>query len=203
MEPNKLIAHFAQHNITVEYVPTILEASKLLHSYIQDGASVGIGGSKTLQDWGIIDQLRQRKIDFLDRFVPGLLLHELSNIFQRSLQADVYVSSVNAITENGELVCVDKNGNRVAALLYGPKKVIILVGKNKVVSNLNEAFHRIRTIAGPSNAKRLNLSTPCVSTGVCMNCDHPQRLCNLEVVIKGQADPSRMIVILVDEEGGF
>lgn len=203
MDNNILIQTYAKHNITLKIFSTIQEMTHYLQSLIQDGQKVGIGGSKTLNDWGIVDQLRLRDIQFLDRFIPGLTPLDLSEIFRQSLSADVYLSSVNAMTEDGELVCMDKNGNRTAALLYGPKKVILVIGKNKLVKNLNAAFKRIRTIAGPANARRYNLATPCVSTGICMNCDHPQRLCYAEVIIRGQADPSRMIVLLVEEEGGF
>ncbi len=203
MDFEKLKQQYALHNINLEYYPTIIEVKARVQALIQDNQVVGVGGSTTLSAWGIIDELRARSIQFLDRFVPGITTVELNEIFHQSLNADIYLSSVNAMTENGELLCMDKNGNRVAALLYGPKKVILVVGKNKLVKNLDEAFNRIRTIAGPANARRLNLSTPCVSTGVCMQCDHPQKLCNIEVIIKGQADISRMTLLLVDEAGGF
>jgi len=203
MDTQKLKQIYALHHITLELISSIDEARARVQALIQDGQVVGVGGSATLNTWGIIEDLRARQIHFLDRFVPGITPQALHKVFHDSLLADVYLSGVNAMTEEGELVCMDKNGNRTAALLYGPKKVIIVVGKNKLVKNLDEAFHRIRTIAGPANAKRLNLTTPCVETGVCMNCNHPQKLCNMEVIIKGQADPDRMIVLLVDEEGGF
>lgn len=203
MDIKKLKEKYALHHINLEYIPTIAEAKLRVQALISDDQVVGIGGSTTLNAWGIVDDLRQRKIHFLDRFVPELTVQELHEIFHQSFNADVYLSSVNAMTEEGELVCIDKNGNRTAALLYGPKKVILVVGKNKLVKNLDEAFHRLRTVASPANARRYNLPTPCVETGVCMDCALPQRLCNMEIIIKGQADPTRMTILLVDEEGGF
>lgn len=203
MDFQKLKDKYAVHHINLEYCPTIADAKVRVQEMIQDDQVVGIGGSTTLNAWGIVDDLRNRKIHFLDRFVAGITPAQLSDVFHQSFNADVYLSSVNAMTEDGELVCIDKNGNRVGALLYGPKKVILVVGKNKLVKNLDEAFNRLRTVAGPANARRYNLTTPCVTTGVCMDCDHPQRLCNMEIIIKGQADPSRMTLLFVDEEGGF
>ncbi len=203
MDFQKLKDKYAVHHINLEYFSTINEAKARVQELIHDGQVVGIGGSTTLNAWGIVDDLRNRQIQFLDRFVPGITPTQLNDIFHQSFNADVYLSSVNAMTEDGELVCIDKNGNRIAALLYGPKKVILVVGKNKLVKNLDEAFNRLRTVAAPANARRYNLTTPCVSTGVCMDCDHPQRLCYAEIIIKGQADPSRMTLLFVNEDGGF
>lgn len=203
MEIQKLKEQYGRHHINLEYYPTIAEVKARVQALISDHQVVGIGGSTTLNAWGIVEDLRQRSITFLDRFLPDITPSQLHDLFHQSFNADVYLSSVNAMTETGELVCIDKNGNRTAALLYGPKKVILVVGKNKLVKNLDEAFHRLRTVASPANARRYALSTPCVATGICMDCEHPQRLCNMEIIIKGQADPARMTILLVDEEGGF
>lgn len=203
MEYAQLIRQCALRNITLEVMPTAQQAKERVMALISDGQSVSTGGSTTLHQWGIVEALRQRKITFYDRFVPGLAGEALFSVFRQALTADVYVSGINAITQNGDLMVIDKAGNRAAALMFGPKKVIVVVGKNKLVENTEEGRHRIKTIACPQNARRLGLSTPCAITGECAECRTPQRMCYDEVIIRGQADPTRMTVLLVEEDGGF
>lgn len=203
MEYQHLIRQCALRNITLEVMPTAEKARQRVNELIADGQSVSTGGSTTLHQWGIIDLLRQRNITFYDRFVPGLAGEALLAVFRQALTADVYVSGINAITKDGDLMVIDKTGNRAAALMFGPKKVIVVAGKNKLVENTEEGRHRIKTVACPQNARRLGLSTPCAVTGECAECRTPQRMCYDEIIIRGQADPTRMTVLLVEEDGGF
>jgi len=203
MEYQHLIRQCALRNITLEVMPTAEKARQRVNELIADGQSVSTGGSTTLHQWGIIDLLRQRNITFYDRFVPGLAGEALLAVFRQALTADVYVSGINAITKDGDLMVIDKTGNRAAALMFGPKKVIVVAGKNKLVENTEEGRHRIKTVACPQNARRLGLSTPCAVTGECAECRSTQRMCYDEIIIRGQADPTRMTVLLVEEDGGF
>jgi L-lactate utilization protein LutB len=123
--------------------------------------------------------------------------------FRAGLTADVFVSGVNAITEQGELVFVDATCNRVAGVLFGPAKVIIVAGCNKIVPNLAYAQERIRHFVAPTNAKRLNRKTPCAVTGQCEDCNSPERICNATVVIHKQANPERLHVVLAGAELGY
>jgi hypothetical protein len=203
MEYEQLIRKCALRHITLEPIPTIDQARHRVMELIEDGQSVSTGGSTTLNRWGIVDDLRQRNITFFDRFVPGLAGPDLITLFRQALTADVYVSSVNALTEDGDLMVIDKVGNRAAALMFGPKKVIVVVGKNKLVKDTVSGRERIKTVACPQNARRLGITTPCSTLEYCTDCSHPQRMCYDEIIIRGQSDPARMTVLLVDEDGGF
>ncbi len=203
MDYEHLIRQCALRNITLEILPTASDAKARVMALIADRQTVSTGGSTTLHQWGIVEALRQRNITFYDRFVPGLAGEALLAVFRQALTADVYVSGINAITADGDLMVIDKVGNRAAALMFGPKKVIVVAGKNKLVKDIESGRHRIKTVACPQNARRLGLSTPCAVTGDCAECRSPQRMCYDEIVIRGQSDPSRMTVLLVEEDGGF
>jgi hypothetical protein len=203
MEYEHLVRQCALRNITLEVIPNARMAKERVMALIADGQTVSTGGSTTLHQWGIIDALRQRNITFFDRFVPGLAGADLLAVFRQALTADVYVSGINAITHDGDLMVIDKVGNRAAALMFGPKKVIVVAGKNKLVTDTVAGRERIKTVACPQNARRLGLSTPCAVTGQCAECHTSQRMCYDEIIIRGQADPTRMTVLLVDEDGGF
>lgn len=170
---------------------------------VPDDAKVACGGSMSLFEVGVIDFLRKGNYKFLDRYKFDITPEEIKNIYRESFFADAYFASSNAITENGEIYNVDGNGNRVAALLYGPSKVILIVGINKIVSNLEEAIERNRKISAPANAKRLNKSTPCVKTGYCVNCSHPEKICREYTVIKSQGDKDRIHVIFMNKSIGY
>ena len=124
-------------------------------------------------------------------------------MFKESFFADAYFTSSNAVTENGELYNVDGNGNRVAAMLYGPEKVIVICGVNKIVKNVEEAIKRNRECAAPINAKRLNKETPCSKVGYCMDCKSKDRICNEYTLIKRQNRKERMHIIFLNENLGY
>jgi len=170
---------------------------------ISEGETVAVGGSMTLFETGVIDFLRNGKYNFLDRYKEGITQYELKEIYRKSFFADAYLVSSNAITENGELYNVDGTGNRVAAMLYGPDKVIVIVGWNKIVKDEQEAVKRNREISGPANAKRLSKKTPCAETGYCMDCKSKDRICNDFVLIKKQQVKGRIKVIIVGKELGY
>jgi len=166
---------------------------------IPAGSTVSSGGSVTLVETGVLDLLRSGKYNFLDRYsAPDRRAIELE-----AFKADYYLCSANAITMDGELVFMDGGGNRVAAVTYGPKNVILIVSANKIVEDLDAARERIRYIA-PMNAKRLSLSTPCAVTGICQDCDSPQRICrHYHIVHDSKNQPGRIKIILTIKELGL
>ena len=157
----------------------------------------------SLAEMGVMDHLRSGRYDFLDREKKGLSAEDIDRLYRESFFTDAYFSSSNAITEEGELYNVDGNGNRVAALLFGPKKVIIVAGVNKIVRDIDEAIKRNREIAAPANAKRLNKNTPCTKIGYCMDCKSPEKICREYTLIKSQRDKNRIHVIFINENIGY
>jgi L-lactate utilization protein LutB len=168
-----------------------------------EGDTVSCGGSISLFETGVIDYLRSGKYNFLDRYEDGLSKDDLKKLYRSTFSADVYFTSTNAITEKGELYNVDGNGNRVAAMLYGPDKVIIIAGVNKIVENIEEAIKRNERVSAPANCKRLNRATPCVKVGHCMDCSSEDRICNEYTIIKRQGNKDRIHVIFLNEELGY
>lgn len=174
-----------------------------INELTNEGDTVACGGSMTLFETGVIEHLRSGRYNFLDRYAEGLSEEDIKKIFRGAFYSDVYFSGTNAITESGELYNVDGNGNRVAAMLYGPDKVIIIAGANKIVKNIEEAVSRNERVCAPINCMRLNKATPCVKVGHCMNCSSPDRICNEYTVIKKQRDKNRIHVIFINEDLGY
>lgn len=175
----------------------------IINTLTNEGDTVSCGGSVTLFQSGVIDYLRSGRFKFLDRYEGNLSKEDLKNLYRKTFSADVFFTSTNAITENGELYNVDGNGNRVAAMLYGPDKVIVVVGVNKIVKDINEAIERNKSIAAPANAKRLDTNTPCKIKGYCMDCRSSDRICCEYTVIKRQRTTNRIHVIFLNESFGY
>lgn len=203
MKINRTIEALKKNNMNGYYAKNRDEVIELIKDIVSEGSKVAVGGSETLSELGILEHLRSGRYDFLDRYKEGLTREEVTNIFKQSFLADAYLSSCNAITENGELYNVDGNGNRVAAMLYGPDKVIVICGINKIVKDVDEAIKRNREISAPMNAKRLNKKTPCTKVGYCMNCNSLERICNEYTLIKKQRSSERMYVIFLNENLGY
>ncbi len=176
----------------------LTEAKDELLSEIKIEESVGIGGSITIQEMGIYEELRERGTEVYWHWKK-----DVENAAAKAINADTYITSTNALTMDGKLVNMDGNGNRVASMIYGHKDVYIVVGKNKICKDYEDARERIKNVAAPMNAKRLNLSTPCTYTGKCIDCDSPQRICKAEVIIHKKPGASNIHIYLVDEELGY
>lgn len=174
-----------------------------LSKIIEKGSTVSVGGSMTIIDSNVLNLLRNGDYNFLDRYEEGLKPQDIQRVFRESFFADYYLTSSNAVTENGEMVNLDGNGNRVAAMIYGPRKLIVVIGENKIVKDLNEAYNRVRGYTSPINAKRLSRKTPCTLSGVCMDCSSEERICNHYVVTYRQNIKNRGIVIIVKESLGY
>lgn len=197
---NKTIENLKKNRMEAYYVKTSQEAVELIDQMCKQGESVSVGGSMTLFESGVIDHLRSGKYHFLDRYEQGVDVHQ---VFRDTFSCDTFFTSSNAITENGELYNVDGTGNRVSAMIYGPKSVIVVAGYNKIVPDIEAAQQRVRYTAAPANATRLDRKTPCKTIGSCVNCRSEERICSHYVIQAHQMIKGRIKVILVGEELGY
>lgn len=190
-------------NIRGRYFDTKEEAAQAVMDMIPEGSSVGFGGSVTLHEMGLYEKILKGPYQSFNRFDSTLTEPQMLEVQRNALLADVFLSGTNAITSDGCLVNIDGRGNRVAAMLFGPRQVIVACGVNKIVHGLENAIMRVKERACPLNADRLGLKTPCSITGSCHECYHEQRMCNLLTVIEGQKDPRRFTVVFAGENLGF
>jgi len=170
---------------------------------IPKGATVGLGGSLTVQQIGLLKELRSGRYNLYDQYAKGQSPEESMQMRRKGLTADIFITGSNAVTLDGRLVNLDGAGNRVAALTFGPQKVIVVVGRNKIVGDVDQALDRIWNLAAPLNAARLNRKTPCTKTAQCEDCSSAERICNHLLITERQMKPGRLTVILVDEDLGF
>lgn len=198
-----IIKNLEKRRMNGYYCPSKGDALKTALSFVKPGTSVSFGGSMTLSETGILDALRERKdIRLTDRSLAKTP-EEVKQAYRDSFSADTYFMSTNAITLDGHLVNVDGNGNRVAALIYGPDQVIVIAGMNKVVSSTEDALRRVHNIASPPNCVRLNKKTPCAATGVCGECLGDDCICSQTVITRRSGIIGRIKVLLVGEELGY
>jgi len=165
--------------------------------------TVGIGGSVTLREIGLMPKLEKQGNILFDHWKPGLTQDELLNIRKAQQSCDVFITSSNAITLNGEIVNTDGFGNRITSMVFGPKEVIIVVGRNKIVKDVQSAINRIQHIAAPMSAKRFGANSPCVELGRCIDCDSPNRICRGTLNLDRRPFCTNIFVILVQEDLGF
>lgn len=199
----KTVEALQKNRFSAVYYPTAKDALAELFNVIPADATVGIGGSWTLIQLEVVESLEARGNTVYCHHKPGLSPEEILDIRRKQLTCDVFLTSSNAVTEDGRLVNTDATGNRVAAMIFGPKKVIVLAGVNKIVGNITEAEERIRSTAAPLNNKRLKRPNPCVETGYCMDCQGPTRLCNVTAVIHKKPPASDIHVWMIGEEVGY
>ncbi len=216
-----VIKKLQKGNINGQYVPNRQEALTTIMEMIPPGVVVARGDSVSLDQVGVIPELEKRNqnriIDPLERDAEGFFIvpewEQKREIAREVFSADIYLVGTNAITLDGKLVNIDGWGNRVSALIFGPEKVIVVVGVNKIVKDVNEALERIHNFAAPMNAKRHHLKhhrdefsdLPCVRTGRCVDCNHASRICRYTVIIEGAMarEQGRINVMLVGEELGI
>ncbi|SMB92291.1 Uncharacterised ACR, YkgG family COG1556 [Desulfonispora thiosulfatigenes DSM 11270] len=199
----KTIVNLQKNNIQGYLVQDENELLEKIKELVKEGNTVGAGGSMTLHRAGVFELLKSGNYNFLDRNKKGLTKEEAYEVQRQSLLADTYLTSSNALTEEGELYNVDGYGNRVAAMIFGPEQVIVVVGINKIVKNIEEATKRVERIAAPANTKRLERKTPCATLGYCTDCQSPDRICNSYVIIRKQMVKDRIKVIIVNKELGY
>ena len=197
-----MIKQLQRRHMEAFYCPTATEAVEKVSSLIADGSSVTWGGSMTIRDMGIPDALRQRgTLNVLDRDLVETP-EEKAEMYLRAFSADVYLSSANAISEDGVIVNIDGNGNRVAAITWGPKQVIFIIGVNKIAQTVEAALTRARSTASPINAARFEIQTPCQVDGVCHNCNSADSICNYVHFLRN-SPRGKHKVILVGEDWGY
>ena len=207
----RTIKNLEKNNIEVIFVNGREDVVPAVQEILNDGATVSVGGSVTLDETGVLEHLRCGRYDFLDRYKDGLNAEQIGDIYRSSFGVDAYFCSSNAITEDGELYNVDGNANRIAAIAFGPKNVIIVAGINKIVKNIDEAVRRVKSVSAPKNAVRLCRNTYCAVKGCCVDmdggmgkgCDSDGRMCRHYLVSSKQAQFGRIKVILVNEELGY
>jgi len=201
-QAKSIIENLNKRNMKGYYCESKEACRELVLSMIKEGSSVTWGGSESIKECGITKALTEKEgVKVLDRakYTP----ETINEYYKEAFSADYYLMSTNAITLDGELMNIDGYGNRVASLIFGPEKVIVVTGMNKVVSTIEEAYGRIRNIASPPNTIRLNKKTPCALTGKCGNCMAEDCICNQIVVTRRSRDKDRIHVILVNDNLGF
>ncbi|MDR1243139.1 MAG: lactate utilization protein [Deltaproteobacteria bacterium] len=199
----RAVAALEKNHFTAVYFPDRQSAVTHILSLVPEGASVGIGGSQTERALGLAVKLEQQGCIIHDHGRPDLTPEERDAARLKQLCADVFISSSNAVTLTGELVNRDGTGNRVAAMIFGPKKVIVVAGTNKIVRDPAEAETRIQRIASPLNNKRLSRPNPCVQTGECMDCHGRARICNITTIISRCPPLTDIHVFIIGEELGY
>jgi hypothetical protein len=197
------MAALERRNAEAVFLPDGTSAKKAVLEMIPEGATVGLGGSLTVQQIGLLSALRSGRYTLYDQYAKGLSPEKSMQLRRKGLLADFFVTGSNAITLDGRLVNLDGAGNRVAALTFGPPRVIVVVGRNKIVSDVDEAMKRIWNWAAPLNAKRLNRKVPCTTTAQCEDCSSPERICNHLMITERQMAKGRLTVVIVDQELGF
>lgn len=200
----KAVESLGKHGFTALYCSTPQDAAEYIIAGAADAVTVGFGGSMSIVSLGVEQLLREQGKEILNHSSPGLSTDEKFVILRRQLTCDLFLSGCNALTLNGELVNIDATGNRVGAMLFGPRKVIVVAGRNKLVDGTpHDAIERVKAWATPPNAKRLNFKTPCSATGFCSDCNSPDRLCRVTAVIDRKPRFTDIHVLVVNAELGF
>jgi hypothetical protein len=204
-QAEEIIENLKKRNMDGAYFEKAEQAVAAILSEVPDDILVGLGGSESIVESGLVDALRKKNVKLLDRYKEGITKEEVWRMRKEGLSADIFISSSNAVTLDGKIVNVDGIGNRVAAMIFGPDKVILLVGMNKIVKNVKEAVARIKNHVAPRNAKRVDIDTPCSKRGYCQDphCKPPHRICSQLVIIESSMLPDRIKLFLVGEELGY
>ena len=195
----KVIKGLQSRNMTGYYAASKEEALARALSLIPEGSSVTMGGAMSAHEIGLVEALKAGNYRFIDRDVMA----DKRAAMLAAYDADFFLTSANAMTEDGEMVNIDGNANRVSAIAQGPKKVLVIVGMNKICGDLDGAMKRARNVAAPINAQRFGLNTPCAKTGACMNCKSPDTICCQFLITRFSRHADRIHVILVNDELGF
>ena len=209
------IKKLKENNINAIYCETKADVVKTAETLLKENCTISSGGSVSLVESGVWDLINKPCYNFLNRNRQGITPEEQMEIYKRVIGIDYYFCSANAVTQNGELLNVDGFANRISAIAFGPKKVVMVVGVNKIVKDLNEAFLRVKKIAAPKNCVRLGIDNPCVKLGHCVSllksdnpdftdgCKTPTRICRNYLVSALQKDKERITVLLCGEELGY
>ncbi len=195
----KVIAGLKSRNMTGYYCPDRACALQQALALIPEGSSVTMGGAMSAHEIGLVEALKSGNYNFIDRDACD----DPRAAMLAAYDADFFLSSANAITEDGILVNIDGNANRVSAIAQGPRKVVFIVGMNKVCDDIDGAMKRARNVAAPINAQRFGLNTPCTRTGACADCKSPDTICCQFLITRFSRHADRIHVILVNDNLGF
>ncbi len=195
----KVIKGLESRNMSGYFAASKEEALKMALDMMPEGSVIGMGGCVTAQEIGLTDAIKNGKYDFIDRDRA----EDKRAAMLRTYDADFFISSANAITDDGIIINIDGNSNRVSAIAQGPKKVIFLVGMNKVCGDVDSALKRARNVAAPINVQRVGVSTPCAKTGACIDCKSPDTICCQFLVTRFSRHKDRIHVILINDDLGF
>ena len=195
----KVIKGLESRNMTGYYAVTKEEALKKALEIIPEGSKVGMGGAMSAHEIGLVEAIKNGNYDFIDRDATD----DKRAAMLATYDADFFLSSANAMTEDGVIVNIDGNSNRVSSIAQGPKHVLFIVGMNKICDDVDGAMKRARNVAAPINAQRFGLSTPCAKTGSCMNCKSPDTICCQFLITRFSRHKDRIHVILVNDNLGF
>ena len=195
----KTIKGLESRNMSGYYAADRAEALKIALELIPEGSSVSMGGAMSAHEIGLVDALKAGNYNFIDREQYADKRQAMLDAYD----ADVFLASANAMTDDGILINIDGNSNRVSAIAQGPKKVVFIVGMNKVCGDVDGAMKRARNVAAPINAQRFGLDTPCTRTGACANCKSPDTICCQFLITRYSRHAGRIHVILVNDSLGF
>lgn len=200
----RAVESLCKNGFTSAYCQTAEDARRYILEAAAEATTIGFGGSMTIADLGVQQELAGQGKEILNHSTPGLSLEQRLEIMRRQLTCDLFLSGSNALTVSGELINIDATGNRVAAMFFGPRTVIVVVGRNKLVDGTpQEAIQRVKQWATPPNAKRLNFTTPCAKTGFCSNCNSADRLCRVTTIIDRKPRFTDLRVLVVNDDLGL
>ena len=200
----KAVGALAGNGFTALYCPSGRDALDYIVGEAADAVSIGFGGSMSVVDLKVADRLEGEGKEILNHSLPGLTQDERVAIMRRQLTCDLFLTGTNAVTLSGFLVNIDGSGNRAGSMFFGPKKVIVVAGRNKLVDgDINAAIKRIKECAAPPNARRLNYNTPCAKTGFCCDCNSPDRICRITTIIDRKPRLTDVRVLVVNEDMGL
>ena len=199
----KTVKSLEKHFFSAVYVEDEPSAISEIMKFVKPEDTVGVGGSSTVRDLGVLKKIEDNGCNILDHWEPDLTPEEIHNIRIRQLTCDLFLTSSNAVTLDGKIVNTDGIGNRVCAMTFGPKQIIIVVGINKLVKDTEAGIRRIKEKAGPLRAASLNTETPCTQTGICTDCNQPQRICRTTVIFDYCPAQTNIHVIIIGKEFGF
>ena len=195
----KVIKGLESRNMTGYYAPTAKDALKKALELIPEGSKIAMGGAMSAHEIGLVEALKEGDYNFIDRDKA----EDKRAAMLAAYDADFFLTSANAMTEDGVMVNIDGNSNRVSAIAQGPKHVIVIAGMNKICPDVDAAMKRARNVAAPINAQRFGLNTPCAKTGSCMNCKSPDTICCQFLITRFSRHEGRIHVILVNDSLGF
>ena len=198
-----VVENLKKNNFAVHVAENKEEGAQIVRSLIEKGATIGVGGSVTIDQLDILDGLEAEGHLIFNHNKAGLTPQQVLDFRRRELTCDVFLTSTNALTEKGEHVNIDGVGNRVAALTFGPKRVVVATGINKIVADVHAGIARIGSVAAPLNNKRLKKDMPCTKVGHCVDCQLPGRICNVTTITKKRPPLTDIHIVLIKEELGY